>query len=447
MKIVIVGAGEVGNHLARMLSGTGGHDITVVDSDAKQLEAVADVSDVVTIEGDPATFATLKRASVRKADLLIAVHQEENINILSAVLGKQLGAKKSIARIDNNEYLEPGNKEVFINMGIDYLFYPEKTAAREVINLLGHTATSEYVDFSSGRMSLVVFRLAPTSPLVGKTMLEISPDPASLYYRIVAIARDDETIIPHGGDETLEGDTLYVVTSHDHVGEVQELSGQANVEIKSMMILGGSRIGVQIATALQEHIDIKLVEYNPEEAYRLAELLDKTLIINADGRNIDAMMEEGINRMDAFVAVTSRSETNILTAMLAKKMGVKKVIAEVENLNYIALAESIGIDTVINKKQLTASNIFRFTMNTDVQAVKCLTGTDAEVLEFIVKPGSPATRAPIRELGFPDAATIGGIVRGGNVHMAVGDTRITAYDRVVVFTKPEAKSLVGKFFN
>ncbi len=446
MKIVIVGAGEVGSHLARMLSGSG-HDITVADSDAKGLEAISDVSDVVTIEGDPATFATLKRASVRKADLVIAVHQEENINILSAMLAKQLGAKKAIARIDNNEYLEPGNKEVFLGMGIDYLFYPEKAAAEEVINLLGHTATTEYVDFSGGRMSLVVFRPSASSPLVAHSMLEIAPDPAALSYRIVAIARGEETIIPHGDDRVYVGDTVYVVTPAEFARQVQDLSGQKSFDIKSMMILGGSRIGVQIASALQEHIDIKLVEYKSDEAYRLAEILDKTLIINADGRNIDAMMEEGINRMDAFIAVTSRSETNILTAMLAKKLGVKKVIAEVENLNYIALAESIGIDTVINKKLLTASNIYRFTMNTDVQAVKILTGTSAEVLEFIVKPGSPATHGPIRDLGFPTDATIGGIVRGGKVMMAVGDTRIVAYDRVVVFAKPEVRTRIGKYFN
>jgi trk system potassium uptake protein TrkA len=363
------------------------------------------------------------------------------------MLAKQLGAKKVIARIDNNEWLEPGNGEVFLNMGIDYLFYPEKTAAKEVINLLGHTSTTEYVDFSNGRMSLVVFRPAPNSPLMGKTMLEIAPDPLSLYYRIVAIVRGSETIIPHGDDRVREGDTIYIVTSQEYVRRVQELSGKSNVEVRNMMILGGSRIGVQIAVALQDHVDIKMVEYNPEEAYRLAELLDKTLIINADGRNIDAMMEESINRMDAFVAVTSRSETNILTAMLAKKMGVKKVIAEVENLNYITLAESIGIDSVINKKLLTASNIFRFTMNTDVQTVKCLTGTDAEALEFIVKPNSPATRRPVRELEFPSEATIGGLVRNETVYMVVGDTQVVAYDHVVVFAKPEAKSLVGKLFN
>ncbi len=446
MKIVIVGAGEVGSHLARMLSGSG-HDITVADADAKGLEAISEVSDVVTIEGDPATFATLKRASVRKADLVIAVHQQENINILSAMLAKQLGAKKAIARIDNNEYLEPGNKEVFLGMGIDYLFYPEKTAAEEVINLLGHTATTEYVDFSGGRMSLVVFRPSASSPLVARSMLEIAPDPTALNYRIVAIARGEETIIPHGDDRVYVGDTVYVVTPAEFAREVQDLSGHRTFDVRNMMILGGSRIGVQIASALQEHVDIKLVEYKSDEAYRLAELLDKTLIINADGRNIDAMMEEGINRMDAFVAVTSRAETNILTAMLAKRLGVKKVIAEVENLNYITLAESVGIDTVINKKLLTASNIFRFTMNTDVQSVRCLTGTDAEVLEFIVKPSSPATRSRIRDLGFPPEATIGGIVRGDRICMAVGDTQIAAYDRVVVFAKSQARAVVGKFFN
>ncbi len=447
MKIVIVGAGEVGGHLARMLSGTGGHDIAVVDRDAKQLEGISNVADVITIEGDPTTFAVLKRASVRKADLLIAVHQDENTNILSAVLAKRLGAKKSIARIDNKEYLEPGNKEIFVGMGIDYLFHPEMAAAGEVIKLLGHTSTTEFVDFSGGRLSLVVFRVGSTSPIAGKTMLEIVPSPSEMYYRIVAVARGTQTIIPHGGDRVQVGDNVYVVTSAEFVHEVQDLSGKEDIEVRNMMILGGSRIGVQIASALQEHINVKLVEYNPQEAYRLAEILDKTLIINADGRNTDAMMEEGINRMDAFVAVTSRSETNILTALLASKMGVKKVIAEVENLNYITLAESIGIDTVINKKILTASNIFRFTMNTDVQAVKCLTGTDAEVLEFVVKPGAPATRVALKDLDFPAAATIGGIVQGDRVMMAVGETRLVAYDRVVVFAKPEAKALVGRYFN
>lgn len=446
MKIIISGAGEVGSHLAKMLSG-GMHDITVIDSDPKLLDDISGIADVVTVEGDSTTFSVLKKASVRKADLFLAVNQVENINIISAMLAKQLGAKKSIARIDNNEYLAPNNKEIFINMGIDYLFYPEKVAAREVINLLGHTFSTEYVDFSGGKLSLVVFKIDATSPLIDKTPIEIIPNTEEMTYRIVAISRGNQTIIPHGNDKFGEGDTIYVITTQEAAKEVSALSGNRDVEVKNMMILGGSRIGIRIADELQNEINIKLVEYNAEKAYKLAERLDKTLIINEDGRNTESMLEEGLNNMDAFVAVTGRSETNILTAMLAKHMGVKKVIAEVENLNYINLAESIGIDTVINKKLITASNIFRFTMNTDVQAIKYLTGSDAEVMEFIVKPNSPATKCKIRNLGFPSDATIGGIVRGDRVFIAVGNTEIAAYDRVVIFAKPNVISTIGKFFN
>ena len=430
MKIVIAGAGEMGSHLAKMLSGNG-HDITVIDSDPKLLADVASLADVLTVEGDSTTFAVLRKASVRKCDLFIAVNHVENDNVVAAVLAKQLGAKKSIARIDNNEYLEPNNKEIFINMGIDYLFYPEKVAAQEVINLLGHTSTTEYVDFSSGRLSLVVFRLDPTSSLIGRELSGFKDDAAQLSHRTVAIARGGQTIIAR----------------QDAVEEVMEFSGHSNVEINNMMILGGSRIGIRIATELQDEVNIKLIDYNAEKAYRLAELLDKTLIINEDGRHIEAMLEEGLANMDAFIAVTGRSETNILAAMLAKRMGVKKVIAEIENLDYINLAESIGIDTIINKKLVTASNIFRFTMSTDVQAIKCLTGSEAEVLEFIVKPNAPATKAPIKELKLPQDTIIGGVVRGDKVFIAVGNMELSAYDRVVVFAMPASISKIGYFFN
>ncbi len=445
MKIVIAGVGEMGSHLAKMLSGKD-HDITVIDTDAKALAEVASLAEVLTVEGDSTTFAILRKASVRKCDLFIAVHPVENTNILSAIMAKQLGAKKAIARIDNNEYLEPNNKEMFINMGIDYMFYPEQIAAEEVISLLGHTTTTEFVDFSSGRLSLLVFRLEPTSPLVDRELSSFTVDESSTY-RTVAISRGGKTIIPHGSDTYMVDDMLYVIARHDAVNDIMALSGQGDVHIKNMMILGGSRIGVQIAQAMQDRVNIKLVDYNQDKAYRLAEQLEKTLIINADGRNNEVMMEEGLPNMDAFVAVTGRSETNILAAMLAKRMGVKKVIAAVENLNYITMADSIGVDTIVNKKMVSASNIFRFTMSTDVLAIKCLTGSDAEVMEFIVKPNSPATKAQIKELGMPSDSTIGGIVRGEKVFIASGDTKILAYDRVVVFAMPSAVSKVGEYFN
>ena len=446
MKIVIAGAGDMGTHLAKMLSGNG-HDLTVVDVEPKALAEVGNLVDVVTVEGDTTQFSVLRKSGVRKCDLFIAVRSVENDNILSAVMAKQLGAKKAIARVDSNEYLEPNSKEIFIDMGIDYLFYPEQIAAREVINLLGHTSSTEYIDFAAGKLSLVAFRLELTSPLLGRPVIDEGCDDEDLEYRVVAIVRGSKTIIPSIEDRFEEEDMVYVIARHSATNRVVELSGQRQVDVRNMMILGGSRIGVRIANELQNSVNIKLVDYNADKAFRLAEMLDKTLIINEDGRDTEAMMEEDLAGMDAFVAVTGRSETNILAAMLAKRMGVKKVIAEVENINYISLAESVGVDTIINKKLVTASNIFRFTMSTDVQAIKCLTGSQAEVLEFVVKPNSPATKEPIRDLGLPEDSIVGGVVRGDRVFIAVGDTQINAYDRVVVFAMPESGMRVAEFFN
>lgn len=435
----------MGYHLAKMLSGNG-HDITVIDQDSKQLAELSSLADIITIEGDATTFAVLRKASVRKCDLFIAVDSIENDNVLSAIMAKQLGAKKSIARIDNNEYLEPNNKEMFIDMGIDYLLYPEKIAAEEVINLLGHSSTTEFVDFSGGKLSLVVFRLEPNSSLVGAPIFGFDQE-QNLSYRTVAIMRDGDTIIPKSSDAYMVGDMVYAISRHDAVSEVMALSGKGSVNINNMMILGGSRIGIQIAKELQDEVNIKLIDYNADKAYRLAEMLERTLIIHQDGRDTDAMMEEGLANMDAFVAVTGRSETNILTAMLAKRMGVKRVIAEVENMNYINIADSVGVDTIVNKKIVTASNIFRFTMSTDVLAIKCLTGSDAEVLEFIVKPNSPATKSTIGEMGLPEDVIIGGIVRGDKVFIATSNMQMNAYDRVVAFAMPSAISEIGYYFN
>ncbi|MBE6192333.1 MAG: Trk system potassium transporter TrkA [Alistipes sp.] len=445
MRIVISGVEEMGYHLAKMLSGNG-HDITVIDQDSKQLAELSSLADIITIEGDATTFAVLRKASVRKCDLFIAVDSIENDNVLSAIMAKQLGAKKSIARIDNNEYLEPNNKEMFIDMGIDYLLYPEKIAAEEVINLLGHSSTTEFVDFSGGKLSLVVFRLEPNSSLVGAPISGFDQE-QNLSYRTVAIMRDGDTIIPKSSDAYMVGDMVYAISRHDAVSEVMALSGKGSVNINNMMILGGSRIGIQIAKELQDEVNIKLIDYNADKAYRLAEMLERTLIIHQDGRDTDAMMEEGLANMDAFVAVTGRSETNILTAMLAKRMGVKRVIAEVENMNYINIADSVGVDTIVNKKIVTASNIFRFTMSTDVLAIKCLTGSDAEVLEFIVKPNSPATKSTIGEMGLPEDVIIGGIVRGDKVFIATSNMQMNAYDRVVAFAMPSAISEIGYYFN
>lgn len=294
---------------------------------------------------------------------------------------------------------------------------------------------------------VVAFKLEAHSPLLNRTLAEVTVDRDHLDYRTIAISRGGNTIIPRSQEGFKLGDMIYVISDKKSTKGLMQLMGKIDINIHNIMILGGSRIGRRIAREMQDDVNVKMVDYKAEKAYKLAEELDKTLVIHEDGRKTEVMVEEGLQNMDAFIAVTGRSETNILAAMLAKKMGVKKVIAEVENLNYIGLAESVGIDTIINKKLITASSIFGFTMSTDVQAIKCLNGCDAEVLEFIVKADSPATRGKIKHINFPREAIIGGVVRGDKAFIAVGNTELRAYDRVVVFSLPSVISKVGRFFD
>lgn len=423
------------------------HDVTVIDPDEEMLSHVTASADVLTIQGSATSIKVLKEANIKKADLFIAVAHSEETNIVSATLAKKLGAKKVIARIDKWEYLQPNNKEIFLNLGIDSLIYPERLAAREIITLLGQTSSTEFVDFSGGKLSLVVFKLEEDSPVVDYTLLQATKNTQNLDYRAVAISREGETIIPRGNDQFKVNDLVYVIANQNGIKEMLEYSGKKNIDVNNLMILGGSRIAIHLATELERSMNVKIIEVNPEKSEKLAAQFKNALVINGDGRDTDLLMEEGLQYMDAFVAVTGNSETNILSCIIAKRMGVKKTIAEIENINYIRLAESIGVDTVINKKLITASRIFRYTMSTDVSTIKCLTGSDAEVLEFIVKPGAPITKGKLKDIGFPKDAIVGGVVRGDNAFIAKGDTEIKPYDRVVVFALPTAINKVGKYFN
>lgn len=423
------------------------HDVVVIDPDAEMLSNLAATTDVITFQGSATSINVLKEANIKKADLFIAVAHSEETNIVSATLAKRLGAKKVIARIDKNEYLQPNNKEIFLNLGIDSLIYPERLAAREVITLLGQTSSTEFVDFSGGKLSLVVFRLEEDSPVIDSTLLQATKSLQNLEYRAVAISREGETIIPRGNDQFKYNDLVYVIANQSGIKNMMEYSGKKNIDVNNLMILGGSRIAIQITNELEKSMNVKIIEVDKDKSQKLAGQFKNALVINGDGRNTDLLIEEGLPYMDAFVAVTGNSETNILSCIVAKRMGVKKTIAEIENINYIRLAESIGVDTVINKKLITASRIFRYTMSTDVSTIKCLTGSDAEVLEFIVKPGSSVTKGKLKEISFPKDAIIGGVVRGDSAFIAKGDSEIKPYDRVVVFALPSAIHKIGKFFN
>jgi len=436
----------VGSHLAKMLSKEQ-HDIILIDTDKEKLEFISDNLDLMAIYGSASSIEILKEASIKSSDLFIAVSQSEEVNITASILAKNLGAKKTITRIDNKEYLLPSNVELFRNLGIDLLLCPEKLASMEIVNLLKQTGPTEMFEFSGGKLYLFVIRLEENAPLLNVKLSDTKALNSNFDYRAVAITRNNRTIIPRGEDILSANDLVHVITNKKGIPELLTYSGKEQVEISNVMILGGSRIGRKTAKDLQDHLNIKMIESQKDTCIQLADFLEKSLVIHGDGSDIDLLKEERIEKMDAFVAVTGNSETNILACLLAKRFGVKRTIAEVENVDYIDLSENIGIDTIVNKKMITASYIYRFTLHAEVSSVKCLTGTDAEVFEFVAHRNSKITKGALKDISFPKNAIIGGIVRGEQSFIAKGDTIIMENDKVVVFSLPDAIHKVEKYFN
>ncbi|MFO7924768.1 MAG: Trk system potassium transporter TrkA [Bacteroidales bacterium] len=445
MKIIIAGAGEVGTHLAKMLSNEK-HDIVVIDPDTMKLGFIEQNYDLLTVRGSTTSFEVLRDANIKKCDLFISVAPSEETNITGAILAKKLGAKKTIARIDSSEYLIGQNREYFTSLGIDSMIYPERLVSREIITLLNKTSTTDFVDYAGGKLSLYVIKLDENAPVISKSLLDIAKKNIRLEYRAVAITRNGETIIPRGCDQFLRDDLVYVITGPSGINEIMKYSGKQDIRVKNIMILGGSKTGIRTALDFEHNSNIKLIEIDKEKCNKIAELVDDTLIINGDGRNIDFLKESGAGSMDAFIAVTGSAEINILSCIIAKKLGVKKIICEVENFDYISIAENMGLDTIINKKVSTASRIFRYTMDDEVSSIKCLTGTDAEILEYVAKPGSIITRAPVKAIDIPKDAIIGGVIRGKSSFIAHGNTQIKSGDTVIVFALPSAIYKVGRFF-
>lgn len=451
MKIVIAGAGEVGSHLAKMLS-VEANDITVIDSRQERLDALSASTDVITVVGNPSAIDVLQDAGVANADLFIAVYpsDSQDVNIVSAMLAKKLGSKKATARIDNEEYLSYENKYLFTEMGIDLMFYPEKIAAGEIIDLLKRTATTDSMDFARGKLQIAVFKLEESSALLGMTMAEFSAVAAEQghSFRVVAIARGNDTIIPRFDTKFKYHDLVFIISKRDGMEMLMKYIGKKDIEIKNVMILGGSPIGEIVARNISKQMEtVKLIEMNKEKCLELSEKLpDNVIVVNGDGRNSDMLIEESIKDFDAFVAVTNSSETNILACVAAKRLGITRTIAEVENIEYIRLAESMGVDAIINKKLITAGRIYKFTLSNKVRFIKYMSGTNAEVLEYIVAPDTTITKHMLKDMNFPKNAIIGGIIRGNEAIIAVGDTQIQAYDRVAVFALPEAVKEVDKFF-
>ena len=445
MRIIIAGAGDLGFHLSKLLANEE-QDIVLIDQNSEVLDYASNHLDVSTIKGSSTSLKTLEEANVSKADLLIAVTSIEETNITTAILGKRLGAKRTIARISNIEFLHQREKLNLKDVGIDEIISPESLAAKEIKRLLKETALTDTFEFEKGMLSLIGLAVDENSELLDKTLTETAYLNPDHNFTTVAILRNNKTIIPHGENKFQLNDHAYFIAEPTGVERVMDLSGKKRQEIKNIMILGGSRVGINTAKQLSKKYNIKLIEQDKDKCFELADELSNTMIINGDGRDLELLKEEGIDRMDAFIAVTGNSETNIISSLVAKDSGVKKTVALVENIDYIHLSQNIGVDTLINKKLIAANFIFRYIRKGEVINLTSVHGVDAEVLEFEVKEDCKILTQELRNLSFPKTAIIGGVIRRGQGYTVRGNFRFEPKDRVVVLSRPECIHSVEGFF-
>ena len=443
MKIVIAGAGEVGTHLAKLLSNEN-QDITIIDSDEEKLLKLESYN-MLTYVGNPVSFKTLRNAGAENCDLFIAVTPFETDNVLACEIAKTLGAEKAVARIDNYDFLREENRSFFTDKGINDLIYPEYLAAEEMEIALKRAWVRNWFELCNGELIIVGVKIRENAKMVGMPLRDLFK--MSNYAHISAIKRNHETIIPRGNDYIRANDIVYIATTNGDMQNIRTLCGKSDINVKNLMIMGGSRIAVQLAMRVGDDYKITILDSDINRCEELAERLPNCNIIHGDGRNFEILEEEGIEDMDAFIALTENSEANILSCLAAKEYGVKKTIAEVENIQFISVAEALNIGTIINKKLLASSRIFQFLLDSDSTNAKCLAVADAEVTELVAKKGSKITNAKIKDLNLSRDLTIAGMLRDGKGYLVQGDTQIQEGDHVVVFCLSGAIHKVEKLFN
>ncbi len=445
MKIVIAGAGAVGTHLSKLLSGEH-QNCVLIDDDDERLSTLSEY-DVMTYNASPTSIKALKEAGADKADLFVGVTPEESTNLNACILAHALGAKKTVARIDNYEYLSNENQIFFKNLGVDSMIYPEVLAAIDITNGLKLSWVRQRWDVHNGALILLGVKLRDSAEILNRPLRELCgpEDP----YHIVAIKRDDDTIIPSGMDELRTNDLAYFMTTKEYIPYIRKIVGKEHyTDVKNVIIMGGGKTAVRAALSIPSYMNVKIIEKSSQRCEKLNELLEKeeAMVIHGDGRDLGLLEEEGIKNTQAFVALTGNAETNILACMTAKKLGVRKTIAMVENLDYVSMAESLDIGTIINKKTIAASHIFQMMLEADVDNLRSLMLVDAEVAEFTAAPDSRVTKRAVKDLGLPFGVTIGGLVRNGVGMLVNGNSRIETGDAVMVFCHEAKLQSLEKYF-
>ena len=425
MKVVIAGAGAVGTHLSKLLS-TEHHDCVLIDDDEDRLGGMDSNYDIMAVNASPTSIKTLKDAGVGSADLFVGVTRYESRNITACTLAHALGAKKTVARIDNYEYLSPQNLPFFHDLGIDSLVYPEVLAATDIINGLKLSWVRQRWDVHDGALVLLGIKLREGCEILNQPLKDLcGPDDP---YHIVAIKRNNDTIIPGGMDELQLHDLAYFMTTSEYIPYIRKIVGKEHYEdVHNVIIMGGGKTAVRAALTMPDYMNAKIIEIDAARCERLNQLLasNDAMVIHGDGRDLGLLNEEGIRHTQAFVALTGNAETNILACLTAKKLGVRKTVAMVENLDYVSMAEGLDIGTIINKKTVAASHIFQMMMKADVRNMRSLMMVEADVAEFVAAEGSKVTRKPVKDLGLPFGITIGGLVRDGKGILVNGNTQIT----------------------
>lgn len=432
MKIVIIGAGKVGYQLVESLAKEG-HDIIVIDINQAILDKINDNFDVLTIKGNGISSNLLKREEIRGSDLLIAVANSDEANVVACITAKKIGIRRVIARVRNPEYVL--ESEFMRNeLGIDYIINPEFATANEIIRLLLNTNTSYAEDFANGRVRMSEIQIESSSHLIGRQIKDIDL-PGSVV--ITAITRNGEVIIPNGSDYILHGDTLYIIGEKTAVDSFAKTAGIhiINNRVKNVLIVGGGKIGYYLAKEFERRgVNVKIIEQDINRCRELAESLNNALVLHGDGTDLFLLKAENVETMDAFIAVTGFDEENLLVSLLAKQLGAKKVIAKVSRPNYTSVLETIGIDCAVSPRLITASDILRIVRGGKVVSISLLIGGRAEVVEIIPQKGAPILDRQLKEVGIPKGVIIGAILRNGKVIIPNGNSVIKNNDRVIVFT-------------